>query len=170
MNTGRTRRTIWTLLAVPAAVATLLLTGAPAAQAMPPSSGSWDVPPNDFVDPDVCAYLGIVVTGTEWESASWQINWNKDGTFKEGFVHHKLHVIVHANGKTMYEDDTWTELFRNGTLTQVGNLTHEQMDGANIVQDAGMVVLDADGNIVRVTGRHPTLNGLGMCPFFLPTT
>jgi hypothetical protein len=83
---------------------TATLAAAPA-QAQPPNQGTWDNPPADFVDPDVCAYLGIVVTGAERDSARWPVNFNADGSFKVGFVHHQLHVVAHANGKTMYEDD-----------------------------------------------------------------
>ncbi len=162
----RSRRAARAAAAVAAiTAATLTLTTAPA-HAVAPIQGSWE-DSADFVDPDVCASFGLVVTGTWEQSAHWQVNLNPDGSFKEGFVHNHQHVVVHTNGKTMYEDDYWTELYRDGTVTLVGSPTREKSGGSIIVKDSGLVRFAEDGSIEKLAGPHPTLFGGGFCQYMV---
>lgn len=42
------------------------------------------------------------------------------------------------------------------------------MDHGSVVKDSGLAQFDADGNLVRLAGPHPTFFGGGMGPYFLP--
>jgi hypothetical protein len=81
-------------------------------------------------------------------------------------LHVRYDAWISANGKTLVERDVWNATFQpDGSKSVRGLTVHIAGPGGGIAQyDAGQLVYDQHGNLVRVDGPHPQLSGESFCP------
>ena len=162
MTSSSRRR--WRALGTAAAATALSigLTAAPAS-ALPPTQGEFEV--NDtFVDPEYCADWGFAFDVVHHETVSWAVYRDNDGDFTKAIVHADVRYTLTANGKALVERDRITEIYTPDGRREVGLWTHIQGDHAGLVlRDAGRLVFDGDGNLLRADGPHPQYFGETFC-------
>jgi len=152
-------------------LAAFMLVAAPTAvSAATPDQGSFDSGYNTFVDHEVCAPApwGFDVNATEHEYGTFKVFFDGAGNVTRINVHLNYDATIAANGRTIYERDTWTLfLYPNGSR-EAGLTVHIQGAGGIVQLDAGQIVFDADGNVRFVRGPHPQFNGEVFCPALTP--
>jgi opacity protein-like surface antigen len=152
-----------------AALAALALPSAVAAAI--PDQGSFDSGYVSFVDQEVCAPApwGFDVNVTEREYGTFQVFFDGAGDVTRINVHLNYDATISANGKTIYERDTWTWFIapHEGSRS-VGLTVHIQGAGGIVQLDAGQIVFDADGNFEFIHGPHPQFMGEVFCPGLTP--
>jgi hypothetical protein len=140
----------------------------PAASATAPGGGTFDTT-DSFTDTEVCADFGFdVFVPGEHEYGFFKVFTNRDGDVVKVQVHTNYDATITANGKTIYERDTWTDFFYPDGSRMAGNSVHIQGVGGMVQHDAGQVVFDGDGNVVAIHGPHPQFEGETFCPALLP--
>jgi hypothetical protein len=155
----------------------ILLLGAAAAllpatavSAASPDMGTFDDGYVSFIDTEVCADapFGFDVAATEHEYGSYQVFFDRDGSFVKILVHLNYDAWISANGKTILEQDTWTFIGTPDSARDAG-LTVQIKGSDGMVQlDAGQVAYDADGNVAYVRGPHPQALGETFCAALVP--
>ena len=140
----------------------------PTAQAQVPDHGTYEYSAS-FDDPDYCASDGFTFHVEETGAGHYVVTFDKDGTIGSVLAHHAQTDVFTANGKTLTESDTWTDMYyADGTSQTVGNHTHIQGPTGIVLLDAGRLKVDADGNLVQVSGPHPQYFGETFCKALLP--
>src|SRR4051812_46518160 len=151
-------------------VAAMSLYLVPGAGASAPSRGTFDFT-NSFTDTEVCAappWGFDVFVPIEHEYGFFEVFTDKDGNTVKILVHFNYDATLTANGKAIYERDTWTTfLYPDGQRT-AGLTVHIQGPGGIVVRDAGQIVRDADGNLLYTRGPHEQLSGVSFCPPLAP--
>jgi hypothetical protein len=139
------------------------------AHASPPEHFSYDFT-DDFVDFEVCAAEGFGVHAIQQEHGEVTIFSDREGNFVRGVAHVDLKFTIDANGITLTEDDQINIFFDADGHREVGLWAHIHGPGGGIILiDAGQLVFDADGNLVRAPGRHPQFFGATFCDALTPT-
>ncbi len=147
--------------------ATLALCAAPSAAAGPPGR-TFDFT-NSFTDTEVCAAFGFdVFVPVEHEYGFFNVTTDRSGNVVKVLVHHNYDATITANGKTIQERDTWTDIFYPDGSRTVGNTVHIQGPRGIVQHDAGQIVFDADGNVVAIHGPHPQFLGETFCRALMP--
>lgn len=79
--------------------------------------------------------------------------------------HHETYTFA-ANGKSLMDNDNFTLFFgADDSLSLRGTNFNVQVPGAgNVLLEAGNVVFDRDGNIVKMAGIHDALEGTADLP------
>lgn len=157
-------------LSVLIAIALGLLATPMTVAAAVPEQGSFDFGYETFVDTEVCAPApwGFDVNATEHEYGRYQVFFNKAGDVTRITVYFNYDATISANGKTIYERDTW-QLFLNPDGSREAGLTvHIQGVGGIVQLDGGQLVFDAGGNLVAMHGPHPQFLGEVFCPALTP--
>ncbi len=150
-----------------ATLSTLLVVGAPqSARAVTHDGGSFDDGAQRSVDTETCAAYGFDLDVIEHEFGMFSFTFDGESNFLRGSAHVRYDAWISANGNTLIERDVWNATFQSDGSKSVRGLTvHIAGPGGGIVQhDAGRLVYDQDGNLVRVDGPHPQLNGESFCP------
>jgi hypothetical protein len=127
---------------------------------------------DEFVDTEVCAAepWGFDVHATQHEHGEVTGFFDGEGNFVRGVNHIDLSFTISANGITLIERDRFTVFFDEDGHREVGLWTHIQgPDGGIVLLDAGQLVFDADGNLMRAPGRHPQFFGASFCDALVPT-
>jgi hypothetical protein len=154
----------WRSLVTVAAVTTLSIgiIAAPAS-ALPPRQGQFEV--NEaFVDAEYCADWGFAFDVVHHEIVAWAVYRDTDGDFAKAIVHADIQYNLSANGRTLFERDRITEIYTPDGHREVGLWTHIQGDHTGLVlRDAGRLVFDGDGNLLRADGPHPQYFGETFC-------
>ena len=146
----------------------LALCAAPSAGAAAPQRGTFDHT-ESFTDTEVCAAFGFdVFVPVEHEFGFFTAFTDAAGNAVKVQVHTDYQATITANGKTIYERDTWTDFFYADGARMVGDSVHIQGPNGIVQHDAGQVVFDADGNVVAIHGPHPQFLGETFCPALLP--
>jgi hypothetical protein len=132
----------------------------------PTFSGSYDNGYESFVDPDVCAAppWQFDVNATQHEYGTYLVWLDAQGNFLRAIIHNNYDAWISANGHTIVERDTWTDFLAPNGSRSVGLTVHIQGPGGIVVRDAGQLVRDADGNVIRVVGPHEQFSGVSFCP------
>lgn len=79
-------------------------------------------------------------------------------------VHEHIDFTLSVNGNTLIERDRITEILTPDGDREIGLWTHIQGDHAGMVlRDAGQLVFDNSGNLLRVAGKHPQYFGETFC-------
>jgi hypothetical protein len=162
-------RTATLIVAMAGSVALLALpaTAAPVATV----HGTFNLPIQEFDDPDVCAAEGFTIHAVMDESGVFNYREDAGGELAGLMVHHDIAFAISANGRTVYEHDHYNNFFYpDGTSIAVGNETHVLGEHGEIVLlDAGRIVFDADGNPTFIAGPHPQFLGAAQfCVALLP--
>jgi hypothetical protein len=141
----------------------------PAASASKPVRGTFDVT-NSFTDTEVCAAEGFdVFVPVEHEYGFFNLFTDQDGNIVKAIVHTNYDATITANGKTIYERDTYTSTFYpDGSSRDAGLTVHIQGPGGIVQLDAGQIVRDADDNVLYTHGPHPQLSGETFCSALAP--
>ncbi|HEX6653852.1 MAG TPA: hypothetical protein VF072_13990, partial [Thermoleophilaceae bacterium] len=141
----------------------------PAASASKPDRGTFDFT-DSFTDTEVCAAEGFdVFVPLEHEYGFFNVFFDQDGNATKVIAHVNYDATITANGKTIYERDTYTNTFYpDGSDRSTGLTVHIQGAGGIVQLDAGQIVRDADGNVVYTHGPHPQLNGETFCSALAP--
>jgi hypothetical protein len=153
--------------AILATVSTLLIVGAPqTARAVTHDRGTFDDGFQHSVDTETCAVYGFDLDVIEHEFGMFVFTSDDEGNFLRGSAHVRYDAWISANGETLVESDVWNATFQpDGSKSVRGLTVHIAGPGGGIVQpDAGRLVYDQDGNLVRVNGPHPQLSGESFCP------
>jgi hypothetical protein len=127
---------------------------------------------DEFVDTEVCAAepWQFDVHATEHGYGSVEIFFDADGNFVRGIDHLNLDFTISANGITLTERDQINTFFDADGFAERGLWTHIQSPhGGIVLLDAGQLVFDPDGNLVRAPGRHPQFFGASFCDALVPT-
>jgi len=151
-----------------AAISAMALPAAVAAAS--PDQGSFDFGYNTFIDHEVCAPApwAFDVNATEHEYGTFQAFFDGGGNVTRINVHLNYDATISANGKTIYERDTWTRFITPDGSRSVGLTVHIKGADGMVQLDAGQVVFDADGNFRFVRGPHPQFLGEVFCPALTP--
>jgi hypothetical protein len=152
-----------------AAIFGSMLSVSPVAAATP-ERGYFDSGLNSFVDTEVCtdAPWQFDVNATDREYGFYDIFFQADGSIGHIVVHLNYDAWISANGKTIVERDTWTNLINGRGVRSVGLTVHIQGVGGIVVRDAGQIVRDADGNFLYLRGPHEQFSNVSFCPALTP--
>jgi len=141
---------------------------AAAAGATQPVRGTYDFT-DSFTDTEVCAPDGFsVFVPVEHEYGFFDVFLDQQGNFIKAIVHNNYDATITANGKTIYERDTWTTIAYPDGRRDAGLTVHIQGPGGIVQLDAGQIVRDADGNVLYTHGPHPQLSGETFCAALAP--
>jgi hypothetical protein len=153
-------------LSILIAIALGLLATPMTVAAAAPEQGSFDFGYESFVDTEVCAPApwGFDVNATEHEYGRYQVFFNKAGDVTRINVYFNYDATISANGKTIYERDTWQLFLYPDGSREAGLTVHIQGVGGIVQLDGGQLVFDADGNLVAMHGPHPQFLGEVFCP------
>ena len=148
-----------------AAIIGTTLSASPVAAATP-ERGYFDFGFNSFLDTEVCADApwGFDVNATEHEYGFFDVFFQADGSIGHIVVHLNYDAWISANGKTIVERDTWTNLINWRGVRSVGLTVHIQGVGGIVVRDAGQIVRDADDNFLYLRGPHEQFSNVSFCP------
>jgi len=120
-------------------------------------------------DSETCAAEGVTFHYDLIETINYTVFFNKDGSQRRIVAHHSQQVTFTANGKTLRENDHWTNfIYPDGSVTLVGSTTHVQGDHGLVLRDAGRFVVDANGEISFRRRTDPTLYRANFCSALLP--
>jgi hypothetical protein len=162
---GLMRRTALPAL-IPLLAAPLLVTGAPAFAADSPRTehGSF-VEALEFDDTEYCVAEGLpsfhVVMTVETD---YTVLFDAQGEFSRLIAHHIQKNTLSANGKTLYEEDHYTNVFYpDGTATTAGTHTHIRGDEGIVLRDAGRLVENPDKSVQFMAGKWPQYSGTTFC-------
>ena len=97
--------------------------------------------------------MAVRVNATEQSTASTMSSSARTAASRCVIIHFNYDAWISANGKTIVERDTWTELI-NEDGSEVGLTVHIQGGGGIVVRDAGQIVWDAEGNFLDLRGPH----------------
>jgi hypothetical protein len=124
---------------------------------------------SDFDDPDTCAAEGFSFHVVETATLDFTVTFDSTGDPRLIIAHHHQHDVFTANGKTLVENDSWTDFFQpDGSSVTVGDHTHVQGQNGVVLHDSGRIVEAADGTIEFVAGKHPQFFGATFCQDLLP--
>jgi hypothetical protein len=98
----------------------------------------------------------------------FEVYTDKNGNVVKTLIHANFDATITANGKAIYERDTWTIFLYPDGRRDVGLTVHIQGPGGIVVRDAGQIVRDADGNLLYARGPHEQLSGVSFCPALAP--
>ncbi len=168
-STGRTAKRVVMVFLGGLAVGAAPFLGVSAAVAAPPEHGHLDSA-SEFDDTEYCADEGVSSFHVvETATLDFTVLRNADGSLRQVIAHHTQHDTFTANGKTLQEDDRWTDFFYpDGHSVTVGAHTHIRGDTGIVLRDAGRIVEAADGSIEFVAGKHPQFFGATFCQELLP--
>lgn len=155
-----------------AALALPLVLAAAPAVAEPPTRtehGSF-VDNLEFDDTEYCAAEGVPSFHVVMSVATtFSVLYDHDGEFVHAIAHHRQKNTLSANGKTLYEEDQYTNVFYpDGTTTTVGSHTHIRGDHGVVLRDAGRIVEAPDGSVEFIAGKWPQFSGATFCQELLP--
>ena len=121
---------------------------------------------DSFVDPDVCAAApwGFDVFATEHEYGFVEVYLDSAGDFVRATIHNNYDATISANGKTIFERDTWNIFVAPGEQRDAGLTVHIQGPSGIVVRDAGQIVWNPDGTVSYTRGPHEQLTGVSFCP------
>jgi hypothetical protein len=125
---------------------------------------------DEFDDTEYCAAEGVpsfhvVVTSV----TDYTVFYDANGEWLRVTAHHVQKNTLAANGKTLYEQDRWTNVFYpDGTATTVGSHTHIRGETGMVLRDSGRIVESLDGTVVFQAGKWPQLSGTTFCQELLP--
>jgi hypothetical protein len=163
------RRTLATTLA--ALPLPLALAAAPTATAAEPRAehGSL-VEKFEFDDTEYCVAEGVPSFHVLMSVATdYTVFYDAAGDFVRVIAHHTQKNTLAANGKTLYEEDHWTNVFYpDGTATTTGTHTHIRGDRGIVLRDAGRIVEAPDGTVEFMAGKWPQYSGATFCHELLP--
>jgi hypothetical protein len=166
----RTLATGFAALSLPLTLS-LMLTAAPAVAKEPSRSEHGSFVENyEFDDTEYCAAEGVpsfqvVMTAT----TIYSVLYDADGDWVRVIAHRAQKNTLAANGKTLYEEDHWTNVFYpDGTATTVGSHTHIRGDHGIVLRDAGRIVEAPDGSVEFIAGKWPQFSGTTFCQELLP--
>ncbi|MGN6575940.1 MAG: hypothetical protein ACTHKG_09640 [Nocardioides sp.] len=159
------RRTSLSAL-IPLLTVPLLVTGAPAFAAESPRTeqGTF-VETLEFDDTEYCVAEGVpsfhvVMTLT----TDYTVFYDADGEISRLIAHHAQEDTLSANGKTLYENNHYTNVFYpDGTATTAGSHTHIIGDQGIVLHDAGRLVEDPDESVRFIAGKWPEYSGATFC-------
>ena len=125
---------------------------------------------DEFDDTEYCAAEGVpsfhvLVTAV----TDYTVFYDEDGEWVRVTAHHVQENTLAANGKTLYEEDHWTNVFYpDGTATTVGSHTHIRGETGIVLRDSGRMVEAPDGTVVFQAGKWPQFSGTTFCQELLP--
>jgi hypothetical protein len=143
---------------------TLLLTlvlaglGAQAARADPPTVHTFS---STGTDTELCPGITITETVTAREI----VLQDSPGVFVD---HINQIVTLQANGKTLTDNDAFNRQITGDVTRVTGTDTNIQVPGGgNVVVNAGIIIVDANGIITFEGGPHPLYHGDvgGLCDY-----
>ena len=169
MIRSSTRRGRYAWLSAGLAAAGLTLCPAsPAEAAAVTEHGKFEVS-ESFDDAEYCADLGITFHVEQTNSGTFSIMYDVDGNWRFATVSQTQHVTFTANGKTLVEDDKWSNVFYpDGSSTTTGAHTLIRGEDGFVLRDAGRVVKGPDGTVEFIAGKHPQFLGETFCDDLLP--
>ena len=169
MIRSSTRRGRHSVLAAGLAAAGLTLCPAsPAAAEAVTEHGTFEIR-ESFDDAEYCADWGITFHVEMTGSGTFNIMNDVSGNWRFATVSQSQHVTLTANGKTLEEDDHWTNVFYpDGSSTTNGAHTLIKGDDGIVLRDAGRIVERPDGSIDFIAGKHPQYLGETFCEALLP--
>ena len=128
----------------------VMATAAPASAARPTITTSPFS--QTIVDDQSCSFPNLqVFTGTVRSIAY------ADGRLKLFF---RLQGHITANGRSLTDRDHYSvTVSPTGSATIVGTVIHIVLPGGGVVNDAGRIVIGADGSLIGFTGRQDQLTG-----------
>jgi len=158
------------LIALAAGAWFALVTSPVAAAPLPaPVHGHIDYGPVAFDDNQVCATEGFTVHAVLAYTIDYTLFSNPDGSLREIIAHQHQVVTLSANGKTLNENDHWSNfIYPDGHVVIVGADANIRGDHGMVLHDAGRLVIDPDGSVVFQAGKHPQLFGGTFCAGLLP--
>jgi len=137
-----------------ASVVALAFAGIAAAEG-PTNTHYTHYPSGSYIDDTVCSFP---VTVNGWDTFT-------EHDFPDGTIvfNDTFHGTVTANGVTLEKSEAATITWAvDGSETWNGLAeSYSYQDGPVIAADRGVVVFDADGNIVEMHGPHPIILGPG---------
>jgi hypothetical protein len=158
------RRTLAPLTAVVAIP--ILLSGAPALAAESPRTehGSF-VETLEFDDTEYCVAEGVPSFHVVMTVATdYAMFFDAEGEFIRVIAHHTQTDTLSANGKTLYEENHYTNVFYpDGTATTSGSHTHIRGDEGIVLRDAGRLVENPDDSVQFMAGKWPQYSGATFC-------
>ena len=121
-------------------------------------------------DTEYCAAEGVPSFHVvETLTTNLTITYDRDGNVLQVIAHHHQQDTFTANGKTLTEDDHWTDFFYpDGTSASVGTHTHIRGDTGIVLRDSGRVEQAADKSVLFIAGPHPQFLGRTFCRDLLP--
>lgn len=148
-----------------------LVSSAPAAadDLMRTEHGSF-VENSEFDDTEYCAAEGVPSFHVLMTVATtYTVLYDAAGDWVRVLVHHVQRNTLAANGKTLYEEDHYTNVFyADGTATTAGSHTHIRGDQGIVLRDAGRIVEAPDGSVEFIGGKWPQFSGTTFCQALLP--
>jgi hypothetical protein len=143
---------------------------ATAASAQPTPQHGTFVDSGEFDDTEYCAAEGVPSFHVvETITTRFTVTFNSDGSPRLLIAHHHQEDTFTANGKTLSEDDHWTDFFYpDGSSATVGTHTHIRGDQGIVLRDAGRVEQAPDGSVTFIAGPHPQFTGTTFCQHLLP--
>jgi hypothetical protein len=141
---------------------------APAQAAAGIEHGTFEIS-ESFDDAEYCAEWGITFHVEMTNSGTFNIVSDVDGNWRFATVSQAQHVTFTANGKTLEEDDHWTNVFYpDGSSTNNGAQTLVKGEDGVVLRDAGRIVKGPDGSVEFIAGKHPQFLGETFCDDLLP--
>jgi hypothetical protein len=138
------------------------------AAAIPPERGTFSFP-DEGTDPagTTCEFP---VHFSQLEYGSFRAYFDLDGNFVKVMLHINYDATISANGKTIFERDTFTRtIYADDTMRDTGVTVHIQGPGGIVQRDAGQIVYsDLDETVAYVHGPHPQLFGESFCEALTP--
>ncbi len=125
---------------------------------------------DEFDDTEYCAAEGVPSFHVVMSSVTdHTVFYDGNGEWLRVIAHHVQENTLAANGKTLYEQDRWTNVFYpDGTATTVGSHTHIRGDTGTVLRDSGRMVEAPDGTVVFQAGKWPQWSGTTFCQQLLP--
>jgi hypothetical protein len=138
------------------------------AAATPPERGTFRFP-DEGTDPagTTCEFP---VDFSQLEYGFSRAYFDRDGNFIKVMLHINYDATISANGKTIFERDTFTRtIYADETMRDTGVTVHIQGPGGIVQRDAGQIVYsDLDETVAYVHGPHPQLFGESFCEALTP--
>ena len=138
-----------------------------AASAAAPTREYFD---DSFTDPNMaeCAAWGFTVNLTAHIYGTTQTFTDNEGNVVKRLVHLNFDITFAANGITLIERDTWTQIWNADGVREAGLWAHIQGPRGLVLRDAGQLVWDSSGHLLYMRGPHDQFNGQSFCPALVP--
>jgi hypothetical protein len=159
------RRTAFVAL-IPLITVPVGITGTPAfASESPRTEHGSIVETSEFDDTEYCAAEGLPSFHVVMTVATdYTVLYDAQGEFDRVIAHHTQKNTLSANGRTLYEEDHYTNVFYpDGTATTAGSHTHIIGDEGIVLRDAGRMVENPDGSVQFMAGKWPQYSGTTFC-------